>query len=186
MPFRRRFVRGRRPRRRTRWLAVTPGSRAALASNTFAANQLTMEDAQGNVLMSEFIGGTILRVLLDVQILYTLDGTPSGTSGSIFSHAGVFLTADTTPEGTTWSPNAPSGDFMQRTSYGAQLIYGTSDLPTLTTVPQTGYAHRFDTQVRRRIRENDKLWLGFLHFINGTSITGVDYGWTGRVLIALP
>lgn len=192
MPFRRSRRSFRRSRRRTRWLSIVPGAIAALATNTFIGTNLTLQDSLGTVSWSEFYGGTLLRVIMDVNIAHTISaGTPAPTSWLFNSHMGLFLTPDSSVQSTVWDPNTPSGDFMQRSQlYQEAIVLAPADGGGIYQynygISGNGTGHHFDTEVKRRIVENSQLWLGTKHFITGPGLVGVDYGYTGRVLIALP
>lgn len=193
MPMRRfRRTSGRRQRRRTRWLSVVPGVIAGLASNTFIGTNLTLQDSLGAVSWSEFYGGTLLRVIMDVNIAHTISaGTPAPTSWILNSHMGIFLTPDSSVQSTPWDPNVPSGDFMDRSQlYQEAIVLAPVDGGGIYQyqygVSAQGTGHHFDTKVKRRIVENSQLFLGTRHFITGPGLVGIDYGYTGRVLIALP
>lgn len=182
--FRKRFVRGGRPR--TRWLAITPGSRSGLATDTFAYNELAIEDKSGAVPWQRFVGGTLLRVILDVQSQYASATTPAnGDHNTYFGHAGLLVTADTTLDATTWDPNKPSGDFMQRLTHGEEQWFW-DGYSVHARGGNDAFAFHFDTNVKRRLRENDSLYVAWRHFFAGQVYNGVNYGWTGRVLVQLP
>lgn len=186
--YRRSFAR--RPRRKTRWLSIVPGAIAGPNNNEFRYSQLNLQDRAGAVSWSEFYGATLLRVILDVQLQHTSNSQPGpGASWFLFSHAGIFITPDTTPEAVIWDPNVPSGSFMERQSYGEEIFFVNNAGSVVQRGGSDAYAFHFDTNVSRRIGENDLLFLSLKNFFTtaGTPIfTGVDYGYTGRVLIALP
>lgn len=157
-----------------------------MATNTFAFDTLTLQDRSGAVNWSEFYGGTLLRTILDVQITHTINNAGGIQVGTLFSHTGLCVTADSTLDATTWDPNVPSGDFIRRETFGEEvaLQYGAAGL--WYRGKQDGFAFHYDTKTKRKLRENDQLFIAWRHFLGGTAWTGVDYGWTGRVLIGLP
>lgn len=183
--FRRSFRR--RTRRRTRWLSIIPGSRLALPNNTFAVDGLNLQDKGGTVNWSEFYGGTLLRVILDVQKQYNIGAAPlDGDQQLYFGHAGIFLTPDNSPDAVIWDPNVPSGDFMERLTAGEERVFWNGFGIDSRGGESNAFVFHFDTNVRRRIRENDQLFISWRHFFSGPVYDQHNYGWTGRVLIGLP
>lgn len=195
MPFRprRRTFRRFGRRMRTRWMSITPGSQAGLANNVFVGKLINMQTAGGVAQpWNNFVGDTVLRVILDLTASYTLDPSISGTLTASF---GLLMTEDQAIDQVTWDPNVPSGDFMMRAlldrqvgppaaaggyTFDSQYSSGGGHEP-----PTSQARHlRINTTVRRRISENDQMWLAILHFIQG-GVQGVDYGWTGRILLGL-
>lgn len=189
--FRRRsFRRGRRPR--TRWLALAPNSHTLNANNTFYQDNLTLQDSAGNVIAwSDFVGGTLLRVICNV-IGNVTDMTFSSATGvgTSYVHAGLLLTTDVSGglDQNIWSPNRPAGDFMERQTL-ANTVRRESVADLAATMhwgaPNDGQMLMFDTNVKRRIRENDSLFMAWYYFQAGV-INSTAVGWTGRVLIQLP
>lgn len=181
--FRRRFFR-RGPRPRTRWLALTPKALLFSANNTTDIEELTLEDASGVVPMTEFIGGTIVRTIMDLVYSPTYDVALSGALFTLeaYVHLGVFLTEDANPNlSTRWDPNKPHGDFMHRemmveTWYARDAVVKHSS--------SHGQLMHWDVKQKRRINENERLWISGRHFDTGDEGAGV--GLTGRVLIQLP
>lgn len=184
----RRFGR-RTSRPRTRWLAVTPGTVSGASgpgAGTYNYANILLEDRTGAVSLSEFYGGTLLRLILDVQIQHTINNAGGIQTATNFMHAGVFLSTDSPPSATVWDPNKPSGDFMERKTFGEEvaLQYGTGQYWYRGL--QDGFAFHFDTNVKRRIVENSFIFMSVRGFLGGTAWTGVDLGFTGRALIRLP
>lgn len=190
MPMRSfRRISGRRPRRKTRWLAITPGVVSGAASpspGTYSVSTLALQDRAGAVDWNEFYGGTLLRVILDVQIAHTINNAGGIQVGTVFLHGGLLLSPEVSPTATAWDPNVPSGSFMERQTFGEEvaLQYGAAGL--WYRGKQDGFAFHFDTNVKRKIQENDRLFAVYRGFLGGTAWTGVDLGHTGRVLIQLP
>lgn len=179
----------RRPRRKTRWLAITPGSLAAVASGgagTYSVATLGLQDRTGAVTLSEFYGGTLVRLILDVQAVHTVNNAGGIQTGTCYIHGGVLVDESVSPPSTVWDPNVPSGDFMQRETFGEEvaLQYGAAGL--WYRGKQDGFAFHFDTKVSRKLIENSALFFVTRGFLGGTAWTGVDLGYTGRALIALP
>lgn len=189
MPIRRRVIRrgGRRGRPRTRWLAINAGSRAGMTNNTLYFNSISLSDSSGAVNFADYTGGTILRWIMDLTFSPgTYGGATGRTLNSYIVHAGLFLDQTiANPDSTLWDPNAPFGDFMLRDQ--ASVWFDQDSTNTAFSFGQ-GYNGRnihFDTRVRRRIRENDRMWLSTHSFVGGLWTT-VDMGFTGRVLVAIP
>lgn len=138
--------------------------------------------------MSEFVGGTLLRVLFDVQVESPITPQDGNFTGNCTLHGGLFVSADVTPSSTIWSPNVPAGNFMDRRTVhhytqqfvieGDTMCWGYKLVDTQTM--------RFDTNVKRRIRENESLFASWYAFLDDTVIQNIVTGWTGRVLIQLP
>lgn len=190
MPFRRRTFRRSRSgsRKRTRWLAVTPGGLAIPTFNTFQAAQVSIQDVNGAVPWATFTGGTVLRTLLDVTIDPILTtGAPPWDYG-LETHVGVFMVNDVSPDSTTWDPNVPHGNFMSRIHASERVqmrpaVEGGSIIQWMTPSSRTMY---FDIPVKRRILEGSRMWLSTRSFLAGTALISSNIGWTGRVLIQLP
>lgn len=186
-----RRARRRSARPRTRWLAIIPDSRNFTTNGTYAVDELAMTDAVAAVPMSDLIGGTILKVFLQVE--YDVTYTANNSSIGFFTlHSGIFLTEATDPETAIWTPNSPHGDFMVRNTAGARVIQGNeaADANSIQEVwggspGLNGHQHFMETNVRRRIIENSKLFISWFYF-EGTPVTETDAGWTGRVLVQLP
>lgn len=182
--FRRRS--GFRRRRRTRWLAIIPGTRGGLATNTFASDQLGFQDRDGTVPNSEMIGGTLLRLIFDIVIQYTI-GTVDGGSAIYNGHFGLLVTPDNSLASAVWSPNSPSGNLMIREQAAMQTLANTAAAGgAVWHYDHNARLVHIDTKVKRRWVENDSLHAVWHHFLSGPNMTGVDYGWTGRALFALP
>jgi len=138
------------------------------------------------VLLSNFIGGTILRVIMEVNFTpnIVIASAAATQVAQFFYHAGIFTVPDTAPAATIWSPNTPSGSYMQRRT--ASVFYRReASADDGGTVMIGDNRMSFDTEVKRRIVENDLLWFGQIAFLTG-SMDSLDTGWTGRVLIQLP
>lgn len=189
MPFRRRTFRNRRPRRKTRWLAITPGGQTFTTTPNTVFHQLVPKDASGSVGIQEFYGGTLSKVILDI----TTDPTPFNndpTSANQFRgnvYAGLFVTEDTSPDPVIWTPNEPSGDYMIRDTIdywyrreqdvdGHGIIHMGYNIPHLM----------LETHVSRKLKENSRLFLGMYFAAIGTGYSNFALGWTGRMLITLP
>lgn len=180
--FRRSF--SRRPRRKTRWFAITPAGFAGGASGTTVASEIFMEDESGNVPLARLVGSTILTVIVEAQASLTL-GVPPPASGQYNSHWGIFTDQAHNAgsvDGTTWDPNKPFGDFMLRDTMSLSYNDITGTGPIVSE--KNGRNMSMRTRVKRVVREGTHLFIVEKNFISG-GITGVDYGYTGRVLIAL-
>jgi len=193
MPFRRRRSSSRRGARpRTRWLALQPGSRTHATNNTYAVDRLVLQyNAPTGLVttdMSEFVGGTILRVLFNVAVETPITPQDGNFTGWAFMHAGLFTSADVTPSATIWSPNVPAGDFMDRDStyHYAQQFSISADTMAWGYKVEDKHVMRFDTSAKRRIRENQSLFVAWYAFLDDTVIQNIVTGWNGRVLIQLP
>jgi len=180
--MRRRSSRRRGMRPRTRWLAITPFGYPGGVSAGTNISALTLNDASGPVVLNDFVGGTLLRVLLDLDAVITAGAIGSG---NVINHAGVFVESTQSPTAAFWTANNPSGSFMERLHSMMEFnTYGVGNVPVVYFNQHFPSMH-FDTRVRRRINENMVLYLSQTHFLAG-GVTGVDYGGTGRVLIQLP
>lgn len=188
MPIRRRSMRRRgSSRRRTRWLAIVPDS-VVPTSGVVNFQELALQDSSGAVPLAEFYGGTLVKVLLQLQVAPEITiASPAATQVAYSTlHAGIFITPASTPDATVWTPNAPSGDYMIRDSY--HFWYrreSDTDGASTVAIGSPGIGLALETKVRRRIVENSVLWLGNITFLNG-SLDAQPFGYTGRVLIALP
>lgn len=192
MPRFMRRWRPRRQRRRTRWLAIVPGSGVNGSNNSGSQQELAIRDLEGTVQFNDFVGGTLLRVILVVQHEDSIAFTGSFARGYATDHHGIYMTADESPStsaGAIWDPNIPHGSFMYRWT-NAREYYGNTSMFFKESVDSSQHGAAFmssvDTEVRRRIRENDRLWLAGWHFEDATVVTSTAWGYTGRVLIALP
>lgn len=185
--FRRRIIRrGRRPR--TRWLAITPGAITGIVTNTYQASQLTPQDITGVLNWSQFTGGTILRVLLDMTIDPTWTAQPPPWDAAVETHVGLFVVSDTGPDASTWDPNIPHGNFMMRQHASERVrVNDPSDGGgVIRSASPNARMMVFDTEVKRRINEGSKLWFSTKSFLVGSAIIANNIGWTGRVLVQLP
>lgn len=195
MPFRPRFVRRRRsgPRPRTRWFALTPHALGPFLTDDSYDNQsMDIEDSAGAVPWQLLVGGTILRTIMDIVVDPVL-GLSSGTQDPDYLpilHLGIFATEDEAPTVTRWDPNVPHGDFMWRYTWSAMM----SARETMEGNPASYTLHegnvvRVDTNIRRRIREDEGMWIAG-HYFERLGGSGVDMsltaGYTGRVLVQLP
>lgn len=191
--FRRRFSRRpRRAKRRTRWVSITPGAFPNFTSNdVYEYEFVGIQDAVGSLSWSEFYGGTILRTLLEITVdpVYgTFDGADD--ESTLIWHYGVFVTpglsATATPDEQIWDPNVPSGDFMHRGTWVESLIKRNN---VMVVVPnKDGHNVTIDSTVKRRIGENDAMWMTARYFERngGTGDATLQVGYSGRILIALP
>lgn len=189
MPILRRRRIIRRKRRTTRWFAITPGSSAGVVSGgagTYGVVNLGLTDRGGAYVQSSLVGSTIERIILDVQLLHTINNAGGIQSGNIFLHAGVFVDDSVSPPATIWDPNTPSGNFMERQTFGEEIEVNYAIGQFLYRGKQDGFAMHFDTKVKRKLRENDNIWMSFRGFLGGTAWTGADIGYTGRLLLAYP
>lgn len=195
MPFRKRFVRRRSPRPRTRWVAITPAAvngGSTLANNTQYFNALNLEDRQGTVYMNDYIGGTILRIILNLQLLPFMDESESGPATQFYyAHVGLFMDASDTPDPDIWNTNSPSGSYMIRDTMSHAAWYGSQAAYPGWVIDYGGPKAReltLDTQVKRRITENTFPFLGTYTFVSSgyTAPGSLAIGYTGRILIQLP
>lgn len=188
MTMRRRMIR-RRPirrggRRRTRWISITPTSILALANNTFVFKQLALEDRQGNIPYGDLYGDTVLRVILTITKSVTLSSSAPPQEYGLTTHFGVFAAPDFIPESESWDPNHPYGDFMFREQKTEQLFWQPNVFGGVVSYGAWSQMD-WDVRSRRRLNENFALFLTGRHFMSGTGLIGVDYGISGRVLVAL-
>lgn len=195
MPFRRTFRRrGTRGRRRTRWYSLGATAYLANADNQFGTLQLNVKDDLGvnHTLGGLLAGGTLLRVILDVVVEPVFGDEATYEQVWNYHHTGIFVEAVTAPSQTLWDPNNPSGDFMMRLStyYRAWRSPTLGSLMTVSTVAPdgtkvyAGHVQHYDTNVKRRLTENDSLWLTWHNF--RANFTDTEVGVIGRVLVALP
>lgn len=189
MPFRRFRRAFRRRRQRTRWFAIVPDGFTLNTNdfNTYRGLQLQTAGPLNSDLQN-YTGGTLLRVILDVDfspdIVFT-DGVVS--VGSAIDHFGLFIQNGTTsPSSSLWDANKPFGNFMYRdgVSWWARRE-GTGVTPQFLTSQNGGRRLHIDTNIRRKISEGDQLFTTH-HFFKTGAWNGVDVGHTGRVLIGLP
>jgi len=197
--FRRSFRR--RPRRRTRWLSVIPGSRTFSVNNEYAFNQILLQ-ASGPGGATPFsqvqlVGATILRTILDIVVEPT-KLQPSGPStGWAFVHSGLFVSAEVSPNNAIWDPNVPSGEFFARGSFYhkwwfmQEAVSDSIAMDSMTAVvgpdqPYGGHVIHFDTKQRRKIDENEGMFVSWRAFMDDAITPEIVVGYTGRVLLALP
>jgi len=188
MPFRR--MRTRRPRRKTRWLAITAGSQSFVANAT-AYHQLVPIDASGTVPIAEFYGATLVKVILDVST-NMVPFPPDPTLEQHLSwtlNTGLFVAENVVPESTIWQPGLPSGDYMIReTQVGWWNREPETVMAAMAGEAYHNFPHiRLETNVQRKLIENSRLFLALNFAIaDDTDLSTIDYGWTGRMLIKLP
>lgn len=137
--------------------------------------------------MTEFTGGTVLRTIVDIVLspTYGTSYVSPFTLESYF-HLGMFMSPETTPDIARWDPNEPHGDFMYR-EMAVETWYGRSVTgQAMQSKHSSSHGQRmhWDSTTKRRIRENDRLWMSGHYFTLDT--TGGAIGYTGRVLIQLP
>lgn len=170
-------------------------------NNTYNFDRLTIQQggAAGAVTVnfSDLVGGTILRTILDIVAdpgINPLNGQPQ--TGWLYQHVGLFVSPEVSPNTAIWDPNVPSGDFMMRkflAVYARKLWENpvSGELAMALALESSvdglaGHTIHIDTNVKRRIRENDSPFLSWRTFIDTSLIGGVSLGWTGRMLIRLP
>lgn len=160
---------------------------------TFAGNDtqdsqlMEIEDANGALSYSSFVGGTVLRTIVDIVLspTYNTSYTSPFTLEAYF-HLGMGMTPETAPDLTVWDPNTPHADFMFR-EMAVETWYGrsvTSQAMQSKHSSSHGQRMHWDSVARRKIRENDRMWI-FGHYFTLDS-TGGAIGYSGRQLIALP
>lgn len=164
--------------------------------NTFATRELALNDATTNYSLDDFVGGTLLKLYLQVESNPTVSFPLTFDAGYSTDHFGVFVTPDGSPDAAVWTPNSPSGDFMYRWSQSFNVfgfVDGTDALQHerwANTAKGMGadpvHMAQIETHVARRITENAKLWLSLYHFEDATMVTQIQFGYTGRVLLQLP
>lgn len=192
--FKRRTTRRGRPR--TRWFSITPFAQVPNVDGYFGQNQVDIEDKDGAYSWQNLVGGTLLRVILDVQMRYFLDSatfTAAATQYAI-THTGLCVTEDNTLSSTIWDPNKPFGDFMHRgTISHAVFLADQSAYPGLSVMYPGENPNELiiDTQVKRRLRENSALWFTTKTFMSAAysdtvGAGSIALGGSGRVLIQLP
>lgn len=153
-------------------------------NNTTDIQEMQIEDVNGVRNFSDFVGGTILRTIVDIVLspTYEVDIAVLWTLEAYF-HLGMFLTEDDNPNLTTrWDPNKPFGDFMHR-EMAVERWYR-RDTQSKADSSHNGRMH-WDVRTKRRIREAERLWMAGRYF-NTAPTTGGAIGYTGRVLIQLP
>lgn len=197
--YRRASVRG-RAKRRTRWLSVVPAARAVATDNTYNFDRVSLQRGgpTGAVAVSfgDLVGGTVIRSIFDIVMDPAIQSDDIPQTGWLYQHVGLFMSPDDSPPAGVWDPNVPSGDFMMR-KFGAWYVRRLAENPapgeySLSLWGQasvdgaSGHTIHIDTNIRRRIRENESMFLSWHTFIDNTLVTGVNLGWTGRLLIALP
>lgn len=169
----------RRPRRRTRWYPINPGTRTFSVDSTWAANTLAPQVAVNEVPF----GSTLLRVLVDIEITPSLVFTPGlDQSGYMLLHAGLFVAPDTAVGAIDWDPNFPHGPWMTRDNQ-SYWVRQTASGDLIHTSHRR--VIRFDTEVKRTLEENAQLHMAFKYFHGGV-VSSTAIGWTGRFLVALP
>lgn len=193
MPFRRSRRFSRRPRRRTRWFSIIPNAFTHSTNNQFTAQGLSLQIAGPvTVPWAQVAGHTVLRTILDLDFNWDIVYASNAVTnvGDMLTHLGIFMSADDTIGTATWDPNVPSGDFMHRDHVSLWWRReSNTDLGGITKLgsPGEGRHLHIDTNIRRRVRENDQMWLAARSFKNATNVVnGFTVGYTGRVLLALP
>jgi len=180
----------RRPRRKTRWLAITAGSQSFTANAT-AYHQLVPVDASGTVPIAEFYGATLAKVILDVSanmVPFPPDPTAEQKL-SITCYAGIFVAENVVPESTIWNPSLPSGDYMTRDVMG--MWWNREPETVMAAMGGEAYHNypimRLETHVQRKLEENSRIFLGLqANMADDTDLSTLQFGWTGRILIRLP
>lgn len=189
-----RSSRGSRPR--TRWFAIVPDDRGDMATNTGATDEIIIRDLEGTVQFNDLVGGTLLKVLLTMETNPVLTYPANISAGYSTDHHGLFMTEDSNPSataGAAWDPNIPFGSFMIRWSSAYRIRMGYTDSIMSELMSQndgrqssSGPQILISTEVQRRITENDRLFVAHYHFEDTVVVTGVEFGWSGRVLVRLP
>lgn len=178
------------PRPRTMWLSLTPHAMTFTGNDVWDSQLMELETATLAVDWGRYVGGTVLRTIVDIVVLpvYPLNLISAEEDWVHFLHLGIGMTQDAAPEQTRWDPNTPHGDFMWRRTT-MDRIYARENGLGVTTMfgasSSDGGVVRLDSTQRRRIREDERMWM-FGHWFT----PAVDYagaiGYTGRVLIRLP
>lgn len=169
-------------------MAFTPHALTFSGNNTTDIQEMQIQDATGILSFQQFIGGTILRTIVDIVLspTYQLPPGPNFTS-EMYWHLGMFLTEDANPNlSTRWDPNVPHGDFMLRemaveTWYHRVMASG---VEIVKHESSHGQRMHWDTTVKRRIHEDERMWMAGRYFT--LLATGSAIGYTGRLLIQLP
>lgn len=179
------------PRARTRWFALTPHQVGPFTvDDTWDSQVMELQDIDSIVPLDDFVGGTVLRTLVDFvinPIVGTFDNNEADWVNWV--HLGIGLTDDLTPEVAQWDPNDPHAEFMWRNTWGSQMMTR-ANASGIRLAYQSAWENifRVDITQRRIIRENQKMWL-FAHYFEQIADGGdgsLQIGYTGRVLIKIP
>lgn len=177
----------RAPRRRTRWLALTPHALTFTGgSDTWDSQEMQWEDSGGVVDPYELVGGTVLRTLVDATVDHSVLGFSADNHASIYMHLGFGLDDAAAPLQNRWDPNKPHAEFMWRGSQYGFWDFNLEASGNSVTYRGDPLVFHADSTQRRRIDESERMWL-FGHVFHTSAFgTGVTVGYTGRVLVALP
>lgn len=176
-------------------MAIDPVSFTMSTNNTGLATELVPRALAGTEPLNNFVGGTLLRVIVTIEHSPVITFPAAADNGFVTEHHGLFVDDELFSAGLSaaspWNPNIPTGSFMARASMAYRCVASTTDdmfheTWSQTVVPGGQQQTMFDTKIRRRIHENDKLWLATWHFEDGVVVTDMEHGITGRILIRLP
>lgn len=187
MPRFRRSFRRRAPKSRTRWMSLVPHALTFSGNDTTDLQVMEIHDSRATVPWEDFVGGTILRTIVDIVLspTYPSSWTAPFTAEHYF-HVGIFTSPEILPDIIRWDPNVPHAEFMYR-EMAVETWYGrtvTGQAMQSKHSSSHGQRMHFDSTIKRRLRENDQLWMSG-HMFELTS-SGGALGYTGRVLIQLP
>jgi len=184
--FRRSFRRARGRRPRTRWLALEEilGTLGTATGTNFY--ELTWNDADGNVPLNNFYGGTILRIILCVAWTPVIDPTATFQLHRALIHQNVFTDQGDAPEVVLWNPANPHGSVMD---YKCALWHGqhaaaTDGAYAFESANDHWPVTMFDTNVKRKLEENTRIFYG--QTWNYQTLASFSFNVTGRLLVQLP
>lgn len=173
-------------------MALTPHALGPFTANdTFDSQLMEIQDSAGIKPWADFVGATVLRVLVDITCDPVLGNASAVATPDwqFILHTGVGMTEETVPSQDRWDPNDPHGDFMSRHTWGLHVqAREQAGARGITVVVHEGNVIRYDIGVRRRVREDEQMWM-FAHYferLGGGVDQSLALGYNGRVLLALP
>lgn len=166
---------------------MVPHSLVGTGNNTTDLQIVDLSTNLATFEWDELVGGTILRTIMDIVYSPTYPTAPAvNYTWENYVHVGIFVTEDTAPSAAIWDPNAPHGSFMYREMMSKQWVSrqtSAGDSQSSFADSHGGRMH-IDSKIRRRIEENEKMWVVARFF---TTIPSNDaIGYTGRLLVQLP
>lgn len=167
-------------------MAFVPHALVSTGNDTWDSQVMQIQDSLGVSDWTYFVGGTVLRVVLDVVCdRDVFDWGNADYHQSIYTHFGFAMLNESAPLQDRWDPNNPHGEFMWRgTQYQRMDQQVTNVASSITITGDPGVFH-IDSRQRRRIREDDQMW-AFAHWFQPATSGTPSCGYVGRVLIALP